>query len=109
MIIHRSTAAEVAGQAFQIADRTERTHSCAASAYHRSGIGVRSDDGDRFDLRFVERKEVAVVLEENHAGARGLERDPSTLFVVERHGQVSLLAIEPAEANGGRREAADLV
>ena len=46
----------------------------AAVAAEQAAVGVRADDGDGLELRRVERREVAVVLEQRDRLARGLQR-----------------------------------
>ncbi len=97
------------GQTLQDAHGGERRHAGAAAADRHGGIRVRPDDGNRPDGGLVERQQAAVVLEEDHSLAGGLQRHLGSLGVVARDGDVRLVPVQPAEAHGRAEDAAHLV
>ena len=57
----------------------------------------------------VEREQIALILQEDHALARRLERQLLVLLVVGRDREIRLRTIEPAEANSGLQDVANFL
>ena len=70
---------------------------------------IGADDGDGVDLVRVERKQIAVILQQGDALEGFLQCDCAAFLAESRNGGIGLVAIEEAKANGGAEDAADFL
>ena len=100
-------AGERIGKAGHDADRRVSVDVGTAAAAGHGWPGIGTEDGDGVNLVRVERKQIALVLQEGDALERFLQCDCAAFLAEPRNGGIGLVAIEEAEANGGAEDAAD--
>src|ERR1700676_2238767 len=92
---------QVIAYAFKKTDGCKGRYPAATASGRNSGIGPGPDDGYRSNPLFAEWQQFALILEQHHAFARGLEGLPATFLVVAWDQEIGLVAIEPAKFGGG--------
>src|SRR4029077_8740261 len=95
--------------AFEITDGTEGFGFSAATSTHHSGVGIRTNHSDGFHFVFIQRKQAACVLQQDHAASRHFESDLPALLAVGRNGRIGLRLVEETELDRLPENSSDLV
>src|SRR5436305_6496850 len=87
----------------------ERLHMRAAATIGLRRICVRPNDGNSLDVRTVQGKDVAVILQQHETLARCLKRDLLTFRIEQRDVGIHLLMIEESELDGVAKNTPDML
>src|SRR6185312_9620611 len=102
-------AGEVVTQSFQIAHGMERHNVRTAASVRLGWVSIWTNDCDRANAAFIQRKDVAFILQQNEALASGFECDLATFRVELRNVCLSLIAIKKTETNRGAQDSAHVI
>src|SRR5580704_14099090 len=95
---------QVIAYALKKTDGCKGRYPGATASGRDSGIGPGPDDGNRSNPLFAEWQQFALVLEQHHTLARGLQGLPATFLVVARDREIGLVAIEPVKFSCGTED-----